>query len=47
MDAASRPGVDDIRELIDGVRYGPVQGEYKVYVIDEVHMLSTHSFNAL
>ena len=47
MDAASRTGVDDIRELIDGVRYGPVQGEYKVYVIDEVHMLSVNAFNAL
>ncbi|MBT07031.1 MAG: DNA polymerase III subunit gamma/tau [Rhodospirillaceae bacterium] len=47
MDAASRTGVDDIRELIDGVRYGPVQGKYKVYVIDEVHMLSVNAFNAL
>ena len=47
MDAASRTGVDDIRELIEGVRYGPVQGEYKVYIIDEVHMLSVNAFNAL
>ena len=47
MDAASRTGVDDIRELIDGVRYGPVQGKYKVYIIDEVHMLSVNAFNAL
>ncbi|MEE2693949.1 MAG: DNA polymerase III subunit gamma/tau [Pseudomonadota bacterium] len=47
MDAASRTGVDDIRELIDGVRYGPVQAEYKVYIIDEVHMLSVNAFNAL
>ena len=47
MDAASRTGVDDIRELIDGVRYLPVQARYKVYIIDEVHMLSRHAFNAL
>jgi len=47
MDAASRTGVDDIRELIDGVRYGPVQGKYKIYIIDEVHMLSVNAFNAL
>jgi DNA polymerase III subunit gamma/tau len=47
MDAASRTGVDDIRELIDGVRYKPVSGRYKVYIIDEVHMLSKNAFNAL
>ena len=47
MDAASRTGVDDIRELIDGVRYRPVSARYKVYIIDEVHMLSTNAFNAL
>ncbi len=47
MDAASRTGVNDIRELIDGVRYGPVEARYKVYIIDEVHMLSTQAFNAL
>ncbi len=47
MDAASRTGVGDIRELIDGVRYAPVQARYKVYIIDEVHMLSTAAFNAL
>ena len=47
MDAASRTGVDDIRELIDGVRYKPVAGRYKVYIIDEVHMLSKNAFNAL
>ena len=47
MDAASRTGVDDIRELIDGVRYLPVQARYKVYIIDEVHMLSRNAFNAL
>ena len=47
MDAASRTGVDDIRELIEGVRYAPVQARYKVYVIDEVHMLSKNAFNAL
>lgn len=47
MDAASRTGVDDIRELIDGVRYRPVSARYKVYVLDEVHMLSKNAFNAL
>lgn len=47
MDAASRTGVDDIRELIDGVRYRPVAARYKVYVLDEVHMLSRNAFNAL
>jgi len=47
MDAASRTGVDDIRELIDGVRYRPVAARYKVYIIDEVHMLSKSAFNAL
>ncbi|WP_207485896.1 DNA polymerase III subunit gamma/tau [Arenibaculum pallidiluteum] len=47
MDAASRTGVNDIREIIDGVRYGPVSARYKVYIIDEVHMLSTSAFNAL
>jgi DNA polymerase-3 subunit gamma/tau len=47
MDAASRTGVDDIRELIDGVRYRPVNARYKIYIIDEVHMLSKNAFNAL
>ncbi len=47
MDAASRTGVDDIREILDGVRYLPVGARYKVYIIDEVHMLSRHAFNAL
>ena len=47
MDAASRTGVDDVRELIDGVRYKPVSARYKVYIIDEVHMLSRNAFNAL
>ncbi|WP_373086848.1 DNA polymerase III subunit gamma/tau [Sneathiella sp.] len=47
MDAASRTGVDDIRELIDGVRYLPVSARFKIYIIDEVHMLSKHAFNAL
>src|SRR5882757_2130318 len=47
MDAASRTGVDDIREIIDGVRYGPVASRYKIYIIDEVHMLSKNAFNAL
>jgi DNA polymerase-3 subunit gamma/tau len=47
MDAASRTGVDDIRELTDGVRYRPVSARYKIYIIDEVHMLSKNAFNAL
>ncbi len=47
MDAASRTGVADIRELIEGVRYRPVSSRYKVYIIDEVHMLSVAAFNAL
>jgi DNA polymerase-3 subunit gamma/tau len=47
MDAASRTGVDDIRELTDGVRYRPVAARYKIYIIDEVHMLSKNAFNAL
>jgi len=47
MDAASRTGVDEIRELIDGVRYRPINARYKVYIIDEVHMLSRNAFNAL
>ncbi len=47
MDAASRTGIDDIRELIEGVRYAPVEARFKVYIIDEVHMLSDKAFNAL
>lgn len=47
MDAASRTGVDDIREIIEGVRYAPVSARYKIYIIDEVHMLSKNAFNAL
>ncbi len=47
MDAASRTGVADARELIEGVRYRPVAARYKIYIIDEVHMLSTAAFNAL
>ena len=47
MDAASRTGVDDVRELIEGVRYRPVTGRFKIYIIDEVHMLSRNAFNAL
>ncbi len=46
-DAASRTGVSDMRELIDGMRYRPVSARYKVYIIDEIHMLSTAAFNAL
>ena len=47
VDAASRTKVDDTRELLDNVQYAPTRGRYKLYLIDEVHMLSTHSFNAL
>lgn len=47
VDAASRTKVDDTRELLDNVQYAPSRGRYKVYLIDEVHMLSTSSFNAL
>ena len=47
VDAASRTKVDDTRELLDNVQYAPSCGRYKVYLIDEVHMLSNHSFNAL
>ncbi len=47
LDAASRTKVDEMRELLDGVRYSPVEARYKVYIIDEVHMLSTAAFNAL
>ena len=47
IDAASRTRVEDTRELLDNVQYAPVRGRFKVYLIDEVHMLSRHSFNAL
>ncbi len=47
IDAASRTKVEDTRELLDNVQYKPARGRYKVYLIDEVHMLSRHSFNAL
>ncbi|WP_173984957.1 DNA polymerase III subunit gamma/tau [Magnetospirillum sp. SS-4] len=47
MDAASRTGVDGIRDLIDSVRYRPTSARYKIYIVDEVHMLSTAAFNAL
>ncbi|MBX7146305.1 MAG: DNA polymerase III subunit gamma/tau [Alphaproteobacteria bacterium] len=47
MDAASHTGVADIRDLIEGVLYAPVSGRYKIYIIDEVHMLSNNAFNAL
>ncbi len=47
VDAASRTKVDDTRDLLDNVQYAPTRGRYKVYLIDEVHMLSAHSFNAL
>ncbi|HEX5079215.1 MAG TPA: DNA polymerase III subunit gamma/tau [Geminicoccaceae bacterium] len=47
MDAATRTGIDDIREIVDSVRYAPTSARYKVYIIDEVHMLSTQAFNGL
>ena len=47
MDAASRTGVDDVRELIEFSRYGPTSAKYKIFIIDEVHMLSKQAFNAL
>ena len=47
LDAASRTGVDDIREILDGVRYKPTNARYKIYIIDEVHTLSKNAFNAL
>ncbi|MEK9672247.1 MAG: DNA polymerase III subunit gamma/tau [Rhodospirillaceae bacterium] len=47
MDAASRTGVDDVREIIEGVRYRPTSARFKIYIIDEVHMLSKNAFNAL
>ena len=47
MDAASHNGVDDVRQINDAIRYAPVNARYKVYILDEVHMLSTQAFNAL
>lgn len=47
IDAASKTGVDDIREIIDAIAYAPVMAQYKIYIIDEVHMLSNNAFNAL
>lgn len=47
MDAASHTGIEDIKQIIDGVRYAPVSARYKVYIIDEIHMLSEKAFNAL
>jgi DNA polymerase III subunit gamma/tau len=47
MDAASRTGIDDVREIIEGVRYAPANARYKVYIVDEVHMLSKQAFNGL
>ena len=47
IDAASNTGVDNIRELIDGVGYKPLTSKFRVYIIDEVHMLSKGAFNAL
>ncbi|HEM47169.1 MAG TPA: DNA polymerase III subunit gamma/tau, partial [Alphaproteobacteria bacterium] len=47
IDAASRTGVDDVREVIESIRYAPSPGKHRIFVIDEVHMLSTAAFNAL
>ena len=47
IDAASNNGVENIREIVEEVRYSPTEGKYKVYIIDEVHMLSAGAFNAL
>ena len=47
MDAASHTGVDDVREIIDAARYAAVSARYKIYIVDEVHMLSKNAFNAL
>jgi DNA polymerase-3 subunit gamma/tau len=47
IDAASNTGVDDVRQLIDNAQYSPARGRYKVYLVDEVHMLSKSAFNAL
>src|SRR5690606_27379108 len=47
MDAASHTGIDAIRDIIDQVRYAPVSARFKVYIIDEVHMLTTQAFNGL
>src|SRR5205085_9335054 len=47
MDAASHTGVDDVREIIEAVRYAAVSARFKVYIVDEVHMLSMNAFNAL
>ena len=47
MDAASKTGVDDVRDLIEFSRYGPTSSKYKIFIIDEVHMLSKQAFNAL
>lgn len=47
MDAASNNGVDEIREIVDKVKYAPIEGKYKIYIIDEVHMLTSGAFNAL
>jgi hypothetical protein len=46
MDAASHTGIEDVRQIIDGIRYSPASARYKVYIIDEVHMLSEKAFNA-
>lgn len=47
LDGATNNGVDEIRELVDGIKYAPMQGRYKVYIIDEVHMITANAFNAL
>ena len=47
MDAASKTGIDDVRELIENSKYNPTSAEYKIFIIDEVHMLSKQAFNGL
>ena len=47
MDAASKTGIDDVRELIENAKYSPTSAKYKIFIIDEVHMLSKSAFNAL
>src|SRR5574344_704050 len=47
IDAASNSGVDEVRDLIDKVKYSPIKGRYKIYIIDEVHMMTNSAFNAL
>ena len=47
MDAASKTGIDDVREIIESAKYSPVNSRYKIFIIDEIHMLSKQAFNGL